>query len=143
MLMGNKTSLPSSSVLCVGLMTACIAVAPAAANQKLINEGVGPMDPILQYAEQMAPRNEFFLNSSDDVELVRFKQPHDLSICVARSTDRRPNAQAYPISVAWDGNVGTVTPGNCLTFDAQTVKVRPASRLPQDMELTGTIRVLR
>lgn len=119
--------------------------ATAAAGQELVNESGGLMDPVMRYAEQMAPRNEFVLNSSADVELVRFKKPHDLSICVSRSTGRAPvaAAQAYPISVTWDGNVGMVTPGNCLAFDAQTVKVRPATRLPATVEINGAIRVLR
>lgn len=137
--------IPFAGAASMMLVGACMVSAPAAASQKLVNEGDALLDPLMQYAEQMAPRNEFFLNSSDDVELVRFKRPHDLAICVSRSTGRAVGAPArsYPISVTWDGNVGVVTPGNCLTFDAQTVKVRPATRLPENMELTGTVRVLR
>lgn len=92
----------------------------AAFGQELVNENGAPKDPVMQYAEHMAPRKEFVLNSSADVELVRFKRSHDLSICVSRSTGRAPvgTGHDYPISVTWDSNVGIVTPGDCLAFDA-------------------------
>jgi hypothetical protein len=121
-----------------------IIAAPASA-QRLVNEGLPPSDPIEAYAEDSASRNTFFLNSTDDVELVRFKRMHDLSLCVARADPDAIGAarHAYPVRVSWDENVGVVTPGNCLAFDAQRVKVSPAAAIPQGIMLTGSIRVLK
>ena len=137
----------SLAVLSAGialLATGTIAAAPAAA-EKLVNEGLPPLDAIEAYAEATASQNKFFLNSSDDVELVRFKRVHDLSLCVAKADPDAIGAarHAYPIKISWDENVGIVTPGNCLTFDAQRVKVRPAADIPQDVVLTGTIHVIK
>jgi hypothetical protein len=34
-------------------------------------------------------------------------------------------------------------PGNCLAFDAQRLKVKAAGNLPDNVILTGTVRVIR
>ena len=120
-----------------------LASAPAMA-ETMTNKGLPPTDPILAYAEQTAPSNQFFLNSADDVELVRYKRVHDLNVCAGRGGDGIGDARhGYPIQVSWDSDTAVVMPGNCLSFDAQRVRVRPASRLPENVELTGTIRVVR
>ena len=123
---------------------ALLSSAPASA-QRLTNQGPPVDDPIEAYSEDTAPPNSFFLNSSDDVELIRFKRIHDLSLCVARANLRDVDSarHAYPIKVSWDDSVGVVTPGNCLAFDAQRVKVSPAASIPDGIVLTGTIRVLK
>lgn len=134
-------------------LVACVALVPVvgassisspASAEKLINEGFPPSDPIMQLAQEMAPRNKFFLNSSDDVELVRFKRLHDLELCAARpDPDQVGSAKhGYPIMVTWDQDTGIIMPGNCLSFEAMRVKIRPASSLPQSVELTGTVRVI-
>jgi len=113
--------------------------------QKMTNEGLPPSDPIMQEAEWDAPRNTFFLNGERDVELIRFKRVHDIEICAGKPD---PNAigaarHGYPIQVSWDAEVGVIAPGNCLTFDAMRVKVKPASAIPQNVDLVGTVKVLR
>lgn len=119
------------------------AAAPLAA-QTMRNEGLPPSDPIMQMAEDDAPRNEFFLNNQQDVELIRFKRVHDIEICAGRpDPDAIGSAKhGYAITVSWDSDVGLIMPGNCLTFDAMRVKVKPASALPQSIELVGTVKVL-
>lgn len=119
------------------------AVAPLAA-QTMRNEGLPPTDPVMQLAEADAPRNTFFLNNQQDVELIRFKRVHDIEICAGRADRDAVGAvkRGYSITVSWDSEVGVVMPGNCLTFDASRVKVKPTGSLPQDIELVGTVRVL-
>lgn len=120
-----------------------LAASPPAA-QTLRNEGLPPADPLMDLAEQDAPRNMFFLNNRRDVELIRFKRVHDIEICAGRPDPNAvgPAKEGYAISVSWDSDVGLVTPGNCLTFDAMRVTVKPASSIPQDVELVGTVKVL-
>lgn len=117
---------------------------PAAA-QKMTNEGPLPMDPLMDEAEFDAPGNEFFLNNERDVELIRFKRVHDIELCAGRPDRDAVGAarRGYPLAVTWDSDVGIIMPGNCLTFDAMRVKVKPATALPQDTELVGTVKVLR
>jgi hypothetical protein len=118
-------------------------LAPASA-EKLVNEGLPPSDPLIAWGQELAPRNKFFLNSDQDVELVRFKRAHDIELCAARpDPDAIGSARhGYPIMVTWDQDTGIIAPGNCLSFEAQRVKIRPASPLPQSVELTGTVRVI-
>ena len=125
--------------------TTCIGAAAPASAQQLVNAGIPPLEQFEDYAEGLASPNKFLLTSQDDVELIRFKRVHDLSICVglANRDAIGPARHAYPINVSWDDNVGVVTPGNCLTVDAQRVKVRPAVHIPQDVEVTGTIHILK
>lgn len=119
-------------------------VAVPVAAQTMRTEGPQPDDPIMQWADQMLPRNEFVLNSDQDVELIRFKTPRDIEICIGRPD---PNAiggtrKAVPVQVKWDNDVGVIWPGNCLSFDAKQVKVKMAAPLPQDDELIGTFKVI-
>ena len=120
------------------------AAAPLAA-QKLTNEGLPPADPLMQEAQWDAPRNTFFLNGDRDVELIRFKRLHDIEICAGKPNRDAVGAarRGYPIQVSWDSDVSVIAPGNCLTFDAMRVTVKPASALPQSIELVGTVKVLR
>ena len=120
------------------------AAAPLAA-QKMTNEGLPPSDPLLAEAQWDAPRNTFFLNGERDVELIRFKRLHDVEICAGKPDRDAVGAarRGYPIQVSWDSEVSVIAPGNCLTFDAMRVKVKPASAIPQSIELVGTVKVLR
>jgi hypothetical protein len=113
--------------------------------QHLTNQGMPSNDPVMQLAHEDQPRDQFTLHSSQDVELVRFKSPHLLSVCVARrNTDAIGAAkQAYPLMVSFDEDHAVVTPGNCLSFEAQRVKVKPATELPQNVVLQGAVRVIR
>lgn len=132
------------AILTLSAATAMLAgaVAPALA-RTTETEGPPPMDPFMQWAQQWIPSNQFVLNSQQDVELIRYKTPRDVDICVSRAD---PNTvfgtkKAVPVQVMWDNNAGMVWPGNCLSFDAKSVKIRPADPLPNNAELTGTFRV--
>lgn len=129
----------------VPLAATCVALLASSANaQVLRSRGVGPEDPVLQYAEQLAPKNQFFINNNEDVEIIRFKTPHDLELCAGVSrADQRRYPNGFPIMVSWDNQTAVIAPGNCLAFDAMKVRVRAASHLPQDIELTGTFRVIK
>lgn len=129
---------------CLGVFAGLSAAVPASA-ARLENKGADLDDPILFMAQQDLPRNQFMLDSSSDVELVRFKKPHDLELCNARPD---PDAvggtrRGYAIEAAWDDDVAVIMPGNCLSFDAQRLKVKAAGDLPENVVLTGTVRVLR
>ena len=144
-MMTNKIGSASASAILVLIAAACAFSAAPASAQSLENRGAGPLDPVIAYGEQLAAPNTFFLNSSDDVEVVRFKREHDLSICAAHPPRDTIGAarRGYAIKVSWDNNVSVVTPGNCLSFEAQRVKVAPASALPESVILTGTVRVMK
>lgn len=124
---------------------ASLAAAAPLAAQKMTNEGLPPSDPLMAEAQWNAPRNTFFLNGERDVELIRFKRPHDIEICAGKPNRDAAGAarRGYPIQVSWDSDVSVIAPGNCLTFDAMRVKVKPAGELPQSIELVGTVKVLR
>lgn len=134
----------SKSTLCLSLGAVMFLAAggPAAA-ETMRTEGLPPFDPLLAWAEQLLPRNQFELNSDQNMELIRFTTPRDVEVCVKRSDpdDVDGRVKAVPVTVTWDNQVGTVTPGNCLSFDAKSVKVRPAGELSQDESLLGTFRV--
>jgi len=112
--------------------------------QTLRREGPPATDPIIAWAQQMAPRDEFFINSNEDVELIRFKTDRDNTVCVPRNTrlkrlDGEP--QNYALKVMWGKkNKAIIKPGKCLSFDAKTIKVRVDGRMPQDVTLVGSIR---
>ena len=144
MMIREYGSLSAATMFALAAAACAFSVAPASA-QTLVNSGAPPLDPVLAYGEQLAPHNTFFLNSSDDVEIVRFKRDHDLSICAAVPSRDAIGAarRGYAIKVSWDQDVSIVMPGNCLSFEAQRVKVSPASRLPESVILTGTVRVLK
>lgn len=134
-------------IACVGLVgvLASLAVAGPAYAERLENRGADLDDPISLLAEENLPRNQFMLDSSSDVELVRFKKPHDLELCNARPD---PDAvygtrHGYAIQASWDNDVAIIMPGNCLAFDAQRLKVKAAGSLPDNVILTGTVRVIR
>jgi len=122
-----------------------LATGAAEAKPRLENEGLPPMDPIMALAQASAPSNEFFLNSQDDVELIRFTKPHDNTICVprVRSDWVDGRTQSIGVIVSFDNVKATINPGNCLSFDAKSVRVKPAGQVPQDEDLVGTIRTTK
>jgi hypothetical protein len=124
---------------------ALFAAAVPAGAQQMTNEGHVPMGPMAEMAQMNEPRDEFHLYSEHDVELIKFKQPHLLSLCDGRAD---PGAigearHAYPLQITFDGLIGMVEPGSCFLFEAQHVSVKPASRLPDNIVLSGTVRVIR
>lgn len=113
-----------------------------AAAQEFVSRGPQPDDPIMQLAEQLAPRNQFFIDSNQNVEVIRFKTARDVEICADRARhDVGSASRGYPIKVNWDDQNAIIAPGNCMAFDSQRVSVSAASRLPQDVVLTGSFRV--
>lgn len=127
-----------------GIIACAVAAAPAYA-ERLQNEGADIDDPIMLMAQQDLPRNQFMLDSSSDVELVRFKKPHDLELCNARPNPNTVGGtrRGFAIEASWDSDMAVIFPGNCLSFDAQRLKVKAADQLPDNVVLTGTVRVLR
>lgn len=120
-------------------------MAIGAAPQVMTNEGLPSEDPIMALAQQDQPRDAFTLNSNSDVELVRFKHDHLLSVCdaVAQRDQIGAARHAYPLVISYDGVRATVAPGSCFMFEAQQVHIRPGGDLPQNVVLTGTVKVIR
>ena len=126
----------------VATATLCVALAGPATAEQLINKGFPPDDPLIAWAQASAGRNHFFLNDERDIEIVRFREPRDVEMCAGpalRGDDGR--LHPFPIQVSWDSQTAVIAAGNCLSFDAQRVSVRAASRLPEDIVLEGTYRV--
>jgi hypothetical protein len=134
----------SKATLCISTGAAMLlATAAPVAAATLHTEGPPPMDPMAMWVNEMMPRDDFLLYSNRETELVRYKTPRDTEVCVARV---KPNGledprKATPVRVTWDNDVSTVYPGNCMSFDAKSVKIRPASPLNQDEVISGTFRV--
>jgi len=124
--------------------TLSAALAGTAQAEQLISKGLPPDDPLIAWAEASAGRNHFFLNDDRAVEVIRFRAPRDVEMCAGparRGSDGR--LHAFPIQVSWDSQTAVIAAGNCLSFDAQRVSVRAASRLPDDIVLEGTYRVTK
>lgn len=130
-----------------GALASAIAVAvvaglsASAQAEKMRTEGPPPSSALMQLGQFDAPRDEFFLNSDENVELIRFTSKRDNKICVPRVNHDRIDAakKEIPLKVMWDGNNAIIQPGQCLSFDAKSVKVKPATALPEGVELLGTI----
>lgn len=121
-----------------------LSIAVPATSQSLETQGVTPSDPLSELAQMNDPRDQFSLYSSHEIELVRFKSSHLLSICDARAdpTSKYVTKHAYPLLVTFDGQTATIEPGNCFAFEAQSVKIKPGTTLPQNVMLNGTVRVI-
>ena len=135
---------PSPSRLLAAVAAGTLLLAAPATAQEFTSKGIPPADPVLQWAQELAPRNEFYIDNDRDVEVIRFKTPHDLELCAAggrgwSSRDRH----GFPIKVNWDNQSAIIAPGNCLAFDAMRVSVRSALPLPQDIVLKGTFRIVK
>ena len=130
-----------SALFIATLIATAFAGAPATA-QHLISRGPPPDDSLVLEGEWDAGPNHFFINSNDDVELIRFKKPHQMEMCA-----KGPHAAAgsaargYPISVKWNDQTATIAPGDCMHLDAAKVTVRAASALPQSVVLEGTLTI--
>jgi len=133
------------SFFAISTVTVMLTVAsgPVAA-QTMRTEGPPSFDPLMQWADQLMPRNEFVLNSDKDIELIRYKTPRDIEICIARGNPNSVSGtlKTVPVQVSWDNDTGVIWPGNCLSFDAKSVKVRAAAPLPNDAELVGSFKVI-
>ena len=120
-------------------------VAAQAATATITQNGPVPDDPLMDLADRMTMRNQFVLTSQADVDLVRFRQPHVISICVphVKPGNLADASHAVGVIVSWDGDTQTVAPGSCFMLDARKLSVRPAGPLGGNITLSGNIRVLR
>lgn len=121
--------------------TLALLAEPAAA-QQMRTEGPPAQSALMQWADATLPRNQFVLNSDKDVELVRFSSPRDIELCVAQPDKAAGVDRSVAVQATWDGNKGTIQPGNCLSFDASRVTVKMLGQLPQDLDLMGSFRVI-
>lgn len=132
------------TTLALAAASAVLAAMPAQA-QQFRSEGAGPVDPLIRLGEwEEAGRNHFFINNDEDVEVIRFRSARDVELC-AGSPHLSPEGRlrGYAIQVSWDNDNAVIQPGNCMSFDAQRVRVRAADNLPQNVILEGTYRVLK
>ncbi len=114
------------------------------ANAQKAYDKFPPNDPVLQWAEQDAGPNHFFINSDQDVEVIRYKTPRDIQLCASRGRpDDSGVIKGYALKVSWDNDTAIILPGNCFAFDAQAVKVRSATHVPDNTVLEGTFRVTK
>jgi hypothetical protein len=140
-----------SAFLCGGLMTvACIGtalvlVSVTASAETITNEGAVPTDPLMELASMYQPRDQFSLYSESDVDLVRFKQDHLISICVPHDNHDQVGATSHAVGlvVKFDGDSDTISPGSCLSLEAKRISVKPDGPVGQNNVLTGTIRLVR
>lgn len=134
----------SKSTLCVSAGAAMLlAVGGPAAAATLQTEGLPPLDPLAVMDSQILKPDQFLLYSNNEAELLRYNTPRDTEICVKRTRHDTVDGAVgvIPVRVTWDNNVATVNPGNCMSFDAKSVKIRPATHLPDDEMIEGTFSV--
>lgn len=86
----------------------------------------------------------FWLDSNDDVEVIRYTTPRDVRLCLPRPEGPDAAKLAHPLQVTWDqSNRVVLRPGNCLFFDARRVTVKPATDLPRGVTLRGHVETER
>lgn len=116
---------------------AAIAAAPALGQD---TEG-DANSPIAQWGRMLAPEGTFWLDSEDDIEIIRYTTPRDVSLCLPQPTGVYAAQKGLPLQITWDNQYSvTLRPGNCFYFDARTVKVKPAKALPSGVTLTGRVQ---
>lgn len=132
----------------IGVCASVVMAVPAAA-QDLHKEGP-PSSRLMQEIGRTAPEGTFYLTRDQQSEVADYSRNRDFSLCVQpRNATANPipgeNANV-PLQVEWKrmGNTNemqtTVYPGNCLSFDAAHVTIKPARDLPTGMLLKGRIR---
>jgi hypothetical protein len=109
------------------------------------NEGMPSTDPLAEMESMYQPRDQFSLYSENDVDLVRFKQDHLVSICVPHENHDQIGATAHAVGlvVKFDGDTDTIPPGSCFSMEARRLSVKPDGPVGQNNVLTGTIRIVR
>ncbi len=138
----------TSTLLSMPAIALCFAASSATYSQEITMEGPPSGDPIIDYGNRMrrlAHPNEFVLTSDLDVELIRFTDPRDVEICIGRPDPNKVGdaKKAVAVNVKWDDKSSVIQPGNCMSFDAKTLKVKAAEPLPDDTEISGRFRVIR
>lgn len=80
---------------------------------------------------------EFTVNSNADVEVVHFKNPRDVRLCLP---DGR---RVVALEVKYDKDKTTLHPGNCMIVEAKEVSVSTAGDLKEGWNLHGTVETVR
>jgi hypothetical protein len=97
-----------------------------------------------RWERMSAPPGTFWLDSSEDREIIRYTTPRDVTLCLPEPQNPRVASRDYALQVTWDRvNTLNLYPGNCLYFDARQVTVKPASTLPAGVVLKGRVAAER
>ena len=141
----SKTIIARVALAAIAASAAYVTGAQAepARDPQFVNNDYPWDDPVLAYGEWAAGHNHFFINDDEDTEVIRFKTPRDIELCAAagKKDGYRSDARGYPLLVKWDGSSSVIKAGNCMSFDAQSVSVRSAGRLPEGVVLKGSYRI--
>ena len=96
--------------------------------------------PLAQLGRMYAEPGTFWLDDSEDREVVRYTTPRDIRLCLPEPSGISGAERSPPVRVTWDQtSSATLYPGNCLFFDARRVSLRPAGDLPRGVVLRGSI----
>ena len=96
---------------------------------------------LVQWGRMNAPPGSFWLDSNDDVEVIRYTTPRDVSLCLPEPSGVFAAQQGYPLTISWDDtNTAVLRPGNCLFFDARVVRIKPTNPLPSGVTLSGRVQ---
>ena len=92
-----------------------------------------------QYDEQMmmARAGEFIVGNGQTKGIAHSKTDQQYRICVDKGSVN------VPLKVIHDGKDATVSAGDCADFEAMSLSVSPAGRLPEDFVLVGRYHHLR
>lgn len=80
---------------------------------------------------------EFTVNSNADVEVVNFKSPRDVRLCLP---DTR---HVVPLEIEYDDRKTVLQPGNCTVVEAKEVAISTAGDLKDGWALHGTFETVR
>lgn len=79
---------------------------------------------------------EFTVNSNTDVEVVHFKDPRDVRICLPDGRN------VVALEVEYDKQSKVLQPGNCLVVEAKEVAISTAGDLKDGWSLHGTVETV-
>lgn len=80
---------------------------------------------------------EFTVNSNTDVEVVNFKSPRDVRLCL-------PDARhVVALEIEYDKKKTVLQPGNCTIVEAKEVAISTAGDLKDGWNLHGTFETVR
>lgn len=99
-----------------------LAILPASAN------------PLNRMIEIHSDPNEFHLFNQIDSETVSFDSKETVEVCAGDSK------QVTALKVVHDGTESSLKPGNCREFTGKQFTFSPAGVVPNNWNLTGTIK---
>jgi len=128
----------NAKILMIAATAAMTTAIPTASAQDIEGDATSP---VTQWGRMLAEPGTFWLDSNDDVEIIRYTTPRDVSLCLSKPSGVGAADKGYPLRITWDNQFSVVLkPGNCFFFDAKMVKVKPAADLPSGVVLTGKIQ---